>query len=376
MYNNLIDEEMEKLGIYELRALARKVGVSSPTTKKRDELISAIKDIQSGKSQPNLNNKFGRPVKQLASQDDLLAKLIINGDRELEEKMNPSPVIDSLYIKFEQEMPKSELPLNYNFIEVSGILRVTEKGAHYFLNYLKLSKKTYVLVDEQIVQKYNLIEGDLIYGTAYLSYDKAYAKINTVDLINGIKSTDNNYFDEIKLVIPYKEIKNDGIKFGQCKIEEVSDLDDGINYINERIKEFNKQNIKCVIVALEISIETKLKLDRLENATLIVSTLEDTATLSYEKLCDSLNHTQSLFKHNQNVVVFVMNVLNIYHILDVAFKNNLMVHSEQTEHTIRKLFAQTRASENASVSLYAMYYYNQKELYKNEINDILRIIQN
>ena len=376
MYKNLINEEMEKLGIYELRALARKVGVSSPTTKKRDELISAIKDIKAGRSQPNLNNKYGRPVKQLASQDDLLAKLIINGDSELEEKINSSTSTDSSYIKFEQDMPKSELPLNYNLISINGILRKTEKGAFYLLNYLTLSKKTYVLVDEQFVLQYNLMEGDLISGTAYLNSDKTYAKINTVDLINGVKFDVCNEPVERELIIPYKEIENDSIKFGQCKFKEVKDTDEGIEYINSKIENFNKQNIKCVVVALEISIETKLKLDKINNATLIVSTLEDTATFSYEKLCDSLKHSLSLFERNQNVVVFVLNVLNIFHILDVAFQNNLIGHCEKTEHMIRKIFAQTRASESSSVTLYALYYSNQKEFYKNEINDVLRIVQN
>ena len=44
---NVEDEKFAKvnnLGIYELRGLARALGVSSPTTKKRDYLVSAIID--------------------------------------------------------------------------------------------------------------------------------------------------------------------------------------------------------------------------------------------------------------------------------------------------------------------------------------------
>ena len=40
--NKKIELEVKKLGIFELRGLAREVGVSSPTTKKREELIDLI----------------------------------------------------------------------------------------------------------------------------------------------------------------------------------------------------------------------------------------------------------------------------------------------------------------------------------------------
>ena len=41
-------EILNTLGIYELRELARSIGVSSPTTKKREQLCTEILDISSG----------------------------------------------------------------------------------------------------------------------------------------------------------------------------------------------------------------------------------------------------------------------------------------------------------------------------------------
>ena len=36
--NKMLELELDKLGIYELRNLARQLDVASPTTKKRDEI--------------------------------------------------------------------------------------------------------------------------------------------------------------------------------------------------------------------------------------------------------------------------------------------------------------------------------------------------
>lgn len=56
----------KNLCIYELRKLAREIGVKSPTSLKRAELIEKINAIETGKELPFIKktNK-GRPVKKL-----------------------------------------------------------------------------------------------------------------------------------------------------------------------------------------------------------------------------------------------------------------------------------------------------------------------
>lgn len=56
--------DYKKLCIYELRELARKVGVKAPTSLKRAELIKRINDICSGKEKPFSEIRVkGRPAK-------------------------------------------------------------------------------------------------------------------------------------------------------------------------------------------------------------------------------------------------------------------------------------------------------------------------
>ena len=51
----------ERFGIYDLRTIARRLGVHSPTTKKKKQLIEEIKKIKSGKLKPVELSKVGRP---------------------------------------------------------------------------------------------------------------------------------------------------------------------------------------------------------------------------------------------------------------------------------------------------------------------------
>ena len=61
-----IELEVKRLGIFELRALAREVGVQSPTTKKREELIvNILERINNGQLDDVVVTKKGRPYKRL-----------------------------------------------------------------------------------------------------------------------------------------------------------------------------------------------------------------------------------------------------------------------------------------------------------------------
>ena len=59
----MLKENLEELNIFALRDLARKTGVASPTSKKKEVLIKEIVEIVSGKKEPQIKTKQGRPPK-------------------------------------------------------------------------------------------------------------------------------------------------------------------------------------------------------------------------------------------------------------------------------------------------------------------------
>ncbi len=59
----MLKENLNELNIFALRDLARKTGVASPTSKKKEDLIKEIVEIVSGKKEPQMKTKQGRPPK-------------------------------------------------------------------------------------------------------------------------------------------------------------------------------------------------------------------------------------------------------------------------------------------------------------------------
>lgn len=79
----------EDLNIYELRDIARKIGVKNPTTKKRDVLVKEIEQIKRGELQPYFSTtKQGRPAKNLNLKIVDLEKYKISFQNEEKERQD------------------------------------------------------------------------------------------------------------------------------------------------------------------------------------------------------------------------------------------------------------------------------------------------
>ena len=75
---------VQRLGVFELRALAREIGIPSPTTKKRDELVAMImQSFEKGVSQEAKVQKRGRPYKKLNSLDEIIGSVIDDNKSEM-----------------------------------------------------------------------------------------------------------------------------------------------------------------------------------------------------------------------------------------------------------------------------------------------------
>ncbi len=63
------EEDLRKFNLLTLREFARKIGVKSPTSKKKAQLIKEIVNIEKGLQKPYFS-KFGRkPSKSIANED-------------------------------------------------------------------------------------------------------------------------------------------------------------------------------------------------------------------------------------------------------------------------------------------------------------------
>ena len=82
-----------------------------------------------------------------------------------------------------------------------------------------------------------------------------------------------------------------------------------------------------------------------------------------------------MFSRGEDVVVIVLDILQIYYVLGLAFQSQDK-YTEEIEHLIKKTISQNRAATSSSISVYALYYSYEKEDYKEELKNINKITKN
>ena len=366
MFNGITEEKLKKLGIYDLRRIARLCGVNSPTSKRRDVLITEILRIKAGEQRPVFNKKIGRPVKSMGEEDDFGMNFAVNGDKELKMYLQPEKNDENLFV-FDQDFDEENMPLSTNTIEFKGILRKTSQDNYFVINIISVKQKNVVLIDASVVKEHKLIEGDILHGTATLYVSKGYAKMKELSEINGVVPSKNHYSLDYDPVIPNVILEQPDFKAGQSRVVICENLNDQISYIEKHTKKYTQMGYKCIVVGVEITIETKLKLDMIENLTQITSLLDEQTQFSFEKINDLLYHSGSLFYHKNNVVVFVLDTLNLFSVLDAYYQAKQGANSEKTTLCIRKLVANSKASKTSSISTICLLSQDDVELRPAEV---------
>lgn len=165
---------IELLRIHELRDLARKMGVKSPTRLKREELIENINKIINGDAKPYIRpNLKGRPVKNANSfvENDYFVPDLNNCGQKNE--LTPYPRYESNFDCC-VAMPHSTFGTGEDELQqCQGIIDTIGKNYGLIRNKDLVSRSTDVYVSPIIVKKYNLKSGQNISGKCkWLSEEK------------------------------------------------------------------------------------------------------------------------------------------------------------------------------------------------------------
>ena len=199
MINQFNKESLEKLGIFELRNLAREIGVYSPTIYKKQELISKILSIVNGQETPHIaKTKQGRPPKSINSVNNILDIFIpksasIDDQREYISDFNNLSRLTAMEINAN---------INYNadndaYLD-KGILEVISEGYGfcYKKGYKSINNDNNFFVSSTIIKNYDLRSGDYLEGfIKKLSEDKPLVMYK----IEKINSIDENKFNKDRL---------------------------------------------------------------------------------------------------------------------------------------------------------------------------------
>lgn len=170
------EDELNKMTVFQLREVAREIGVSSPTSKKKEEIIAQYRGIVDGEIQPTRSTRGRRPVnkprdlepaeKNEKTSDDAAKKQ--RPDRELSQ---PAPQ--------QEENPENELEEKHGVLDIHpdgyGFLRA--ENCEYG------NKDTYV--SAKLIKTVGLRAGDKVSGRARRNAENKPPALVAVDEVNG-----------------------------------------------------------------------------------------------------------------------------------------------------------------------------------------------
>lgn len=353
---------IQNLGIFELRALGRELGVASPTTKRRDELIDLILD-QIYSDDPTVRiSKRGRPFKKLTNLNDIMSDMTgTTSPDALSFTTKPRKYED--VVCFAQEVPVFS-----HVVEVEagfkGIIRQAP-NVFYFLDFS--ADDAVVYIPNELVKKYNLSAGDIIEVRARQINSQNQFLVTVVTRINFLAVYD--YQKKISKGTPI--ISNEKLPYGEfelfCGRRNMVGYDNNL-YEDRRFldfTEFCKDNgYKLITLSVNTSFEDHIMFSGVENMVNLTTVYGSVYDDGFKRIVDAVALTERLVENGEKCVLFINDIVSIFDTLDLCYPNaeEKNGHKEDAIIVAKKLIALGRAlSDGASATLVMTYRKDDKD---------------
>ena len=378
---------LDSLGIYELRELARSIGVVSPTTKKREELCREIIKISSGEIKVNQPiTKKGRPPKTITKISNIVKDYIPDEILKLQKPVENESYSNFLMLAQNPTILCSDDIKNNK--QVLGYLNSVH--GHFYLNNIKNSeffKFTTFYVPNEIIEEFSLREGDKIIAFAKVSENyncgvvEELIKINDIEVKNWENNRKNLDISTYEMPTISTSIFNKPIKKGERTISFFKNDEEAILNIIDEIQNFsnlNNFNEKLVFVGIEVAPEviyygkTKKNLEMF--ATSYYNDLED----SYNAVINAINYCNTTLKDGNSIRIFIFDIVGLLTRLDQYFahENNFYLgHSVSGVQLVKKLVGLGKAiSKDLTITTHSIAFDNQKncDFIVNEVEKIAK----
>lgn len=379
----------DKMGIYDLRNYARSIGVHSPTTLKRQELIACINAIIEGVKEPEKpKDGRGRPPKHKV--DDMYMLDMFVPDNLF--NIDPN---DYRYKPFGQ----SNFAKSYSattFCQSNNIDGLDMAFDGYFVkkteNYGLILKKGYkteyfkenVIILKDEMEKFALKNGDFVEGACVYIKDRNLMLAKDVLKINGneFNKLERQTFENLKIQYPSKMIdlsvdnnyinakiinKICPVAFGGRVAINFDRTDEHVDFIGTLLNSIEKNNVTVSMISVDDSIEDIVAVESLcsnlnvckYNSTLSREQYFEKIDLLFENMCRRI-------ECGQNVVAVIYDCQNLLENIqnDIALKMKYDIETAMiyAENKLKDLFGLARATENGSLTVIGFNLQNQKVL--------------
>ena len=323
----MTEKQLNEYSIYMLREIARNAGVESPTSKKKQQLISEIIEISEGKRAPKEKTKQGRPPKNFGFFADVISQP------------------QSTTLLFKQDVDKREEQVG-NI--VSGYVEQVNLNTAYLWVKYDLEYCCY-FIPAQVYSKFNLKFGDLISVQLGVGEEKMIVK--DILSVNGtpINKYDGNRkeFDSISHSMPNKKIvfKNAQPSLDVQHGENVYFY--GSNNTQNTVSIINVMNA-CDVdkkLYLNVSIADKNKnfLNSIEGAEMFVANIMEGSDKIRKIISLAIERAKRICEDGGNVALFIDDVISLWSV------------DESSHALVKKLMSVTKnGGKKGSISVFAV----------------------
>lgn len=366
------------LGVYELRGLARVLGVKSPTTKRREELIAQVLEILETNDEISLSEieKRGRPFKSLSSVKSILD--VISSTKEEEDRTFVKFSTFEEITVFNQDMPSFTLQSS-DIFPSNGVLR-KGKTFGYFID--SSCQKTVFIAPDQ-VQKYNLETGDFLDCAVFEinNGDKCFVKkINRINGINAEEYEAKPFNDYIQTLPTCLSVQNKKLYSGGRNVIFTKAPIYMLDYVNPMINSF--KDSKKVLLGVNVCFEDKNYITANKDMFSFTSNYSGKITDGYDKIIDTINFVERMKELNEDVLLFVSDFANVLNALDTYFQEDdsplALGHKDKTVVVAKKLISLAMAKSNGKniTSIIVCNQIDADDMFiKNELIKISNIIE-
>lgn len=359
---NLNEYSMRQSSIYELRNIARGVGVLSPTTLKKEELIEKVLKILSGEEKPQMpKNKKGRPPKNLFGTKNVtnMADFGSNNFLTQQDTSNTEIAILSSKKNYEDEVyynstqGKVEERTGY-YSEYDGSGFIFECG--------KVSNvDTAILVHKNIVETNKIKIGDLIKCKcrSFITNNTSFLT-EVLETNNNIKQINNGQnFEQMEIISNTKAVINsnkfNNLYLGSRNIFYVNNaLQFSSIFEDLNVKNSNQTPIKFLNLKLDVLPEdlNSLKTNNTNNIENFYTLMGDSAKQNVFTIELFISRIKRLAELNYNVFVVVDDILKLVKYKNFVEGNSIKDIKNKSLDFCYKLLSTARCFANNSVTLF------------------------
>lgn len=333
-------EKLNSLNVFGIRDYARKVGVSSPTSKKKDELINEILDILEGKKQPQQSKtKQGRPPKNYTCN-------------EIEERN----VFSVPNITNSVTLCQPVSTINYMFkdaVSVVGYVELMPNGAGLLWQLKDFTSSAFYIPIEKI-KTYKLKFGDRL--VADIKLQDGQMIVDEILNINNVPISKYNSkrkdYNSISHQIPKKLIKfinekynNLNLMHGESFYFYGSNNNDNTIALLDMLK--NADNVSKIYLNISIAEKNKVYLKNLNDIEMFFSLITDENIHAKTIINLAIERAKRLMECGNHVVLVVDDMLSISSVDD----ENLSM--------VKSIASLTKNANSSSISLFAVSTYNR-----------------